>query len=40
MLADASVNEVKLFLKAGATYKLGTQTEIPKALLHHGTGTG
>ena len=28
MLADASVNEVKLFLKAGATYKLGTQTEI------------
>ena len=32
MLADASVNEVKLFLKAGATYKLGTQTEIPKAL--------
>lgn len=32
MLADASVNEVKLFLKAGASYKLGTQTEIPKAL--------
>lgn len=32
MLADATVNEVKLFLKAGASYKLGRQTEIPKAL--------
>lgn len=32
MLADATVKEVKLFLKAGATYKLGKQTEIPKAL--------
>lgn len=32
MLTDASVSEIKLFLKAGATYKLGAQTEIPKAL--------
>lgn len=32
MLADVSVSEIKLFLKAGATYKLGTQTEIPKAI--------
>lgn len=32
MLADATVKEVKLFLKAGATYKLGQQTEMPKAL--------
>lgn len=32
MLADAEVSEVKLFLKAGAAYKLGRQTEIPKAL--------
>ena len=40
MLADASVNEVKLFLKAGATYKLGTQTEIPKALYIMGQAPG
>lgn len=40
MLADASVNEVKLFLKAGATYKLGTQTEIPKALYIMGQTPG
>ena len=32
MLADASVNEVKLFLKAGATYHLGRQTDMPKVL--------
>lgn len=32
MLADATVKEVKLFLKAGASYKLGKQTEMPKAL--------
>lgn len=40
MLADASVNEVKLFLKAGSTYKLGTQTEIPKALYIMGQTPG
>ena len=40
MLADALVNEVKLFLKAGATYKLGTQTEIPKALYIMGQTPG
>lgn len=40
MLADASVNEVKLFLKAGASYKLGTQTEIPKALYIMGQTPG
>lgn len=40
MLADASVNEVKLFLKAGATYKLGRQTEIPKALYIMGQTPG
>ena len=40
MLADASVDEVKLFLKAGATYKLGTQTEIPKALYIMGQAPG
>lgn len=40
MLADVSVNEVKLFLKAGASYKLGTQTEIPKALYIMGQTPG
>lgn len=40
MLKDASVNEVKLFLKAGATYKLGPQNDIPKALYIMGQTPG
>lgn len=32
MMSDPEVTEVKLFLKAGGTYKLGRQTDIPKGL--------
>ena len=32
LMADASVNEVKLFLKAGESYALGRQTDMPKSL--------
>lgn len=36
MIADPEVTEVKLFLKAGETYKLGRQTDIPKSIYIQG----
>lgn len=36
MIADIAVTDIKLFLKAGGTYKLGRQTDIPKSLYIQG----
>ena len=32
MMGDSEIDDVKLFLKAGGTYKLGRQTDLPKSL--------